>query len=143
MIFILKATIQSNKIGIIISLLLIINSLSSCSQNSLEGQTYSAITSEACKLRVDGGCVIIGTCILEFEKDSVLVYYKSRGNCSPTDTRYDKDFVNPKKYSWSQTNGVIYISGFEDYGDYSIKGTSLIGSTTFDEIDSEIKFNLD
>lgn len=118
--------IQNCALAIFTLLMITIHS-ESYGQIKLEGSTYSYITSETCKMKTDGGCWIVGYQVLEFEDDSVMIYDRVRGNCSPIDSMYDKDYLNLKTYYWRQIDDKIEIVGFDNLELYVGKGNKLIG----------------
>ena len=118
--------IQNCALAIFTLLMIAIHS-ESYGQIKLEGNTYSYITSETCKMKTDGGCWIVGYQVIEFEDDSVMIYDRVRGNCSPIDSMYDKDYLNLKTYYWRQIVDMIEIVGFNDFEVSITKGNKLIG----------------
>lgn len=93
------------------------------------GKTYTSLVSEACKIMTDGGCMLYTTCILSFDKDSVLVSYTMRAECTPKER--EATYANAgdrlkKKYKWSQNHNSITINGFTEYDPLSITDTALL-----------------
>jgi len=93
------------------------------------GKTYTSLVSEACKIMTDGGCMLYTTCILSFDKDSVLVSYTMRAECTPKER--EASYANAadrlkKKYKWSQHHNSISIQGFTEYDPFSITDTALL-----------------
>ena len=121
-------SIQNYKLRLLITAFLFINFFSVIAQDSPENNTYSIITSETCKMKTDGGCWMVIYLVLGFEKDSVLIYNRIKGNCQPTSTMYDNEFVNAKTYSWYQINGMTHIAGFNNFGTFIILEYKLIGN---------------
>lgn len=112
---------------IVLPLLLCLSALSAGAQTTVAGQSYSTIISETCKKRTDGGCWIVTYQILQFENDSVLIYNQISGNCVPVDNSYNKDSINLKKYSWTQSANLVQIDDLENYSPLLIQGNTLIG----------------
>jgi hypothetical protein len=121
-------SIKKYKLRLLMTTLLFINFFNVIAQEIPENHTYSIITSETCKMKTDGGCWIVVYLVLSFENDSVLVYNRTKGNCHPTSTIYDNEFVNAKTYSWYEINGVIHINGFDNFGTFIILEDKLIGN---------------
>jgi len=112
---------------LVVSLLLCFATFYSNAQTGLFGRSYSMIISETCKERTNGGCWIVESRILKFEEDSLLVYNQIRGNCSPADSTYDKDFANLERYAWIETAESVIIRDCSEYGTLFISGDKLIG----------------
>jgi len=103
------------------------------------GKTYTGRVSEVCKKMAGGGCVIYTFCVLQFEKESVDIYYYMKAFCTPKERekKYDESFIKDKKtYSWTLKAGKIIISGFDDYGAFEQKKDKLVGQTKkYDEVE--------
>jgi hypothetical protein len=105
----------SFKIVIIVFFLLSISNLSAEQyRNDYIGRTYKAEISVSCKKFIDGGCTLFRYCVLEFEKDSVMISSYVRASCIPERNviMYEENnFLDRKKYKWTKKESIIF---FED-----------------------------
>ena len=94
------------------------------------GKTYSAKIGETCKSMDGGGCMIYTFRILNFKKDSVVVSYRVKADC--TSKEKEKGYENmyndlTRTYKWTVNDKIIHIAGLDDYGALSIQDSKLIG----------------
>lgn len=101
-------------------------------QTGVNGRRFVAKTGETCKDKVNGGCMLYTYCAMEFESDSVTVYYYRRAVCSVKEEEgYNFSLYNErKKYSWKAVHDTVLVPDFYVYGTYFIRrGKQLISRT--------------
>lgn len=105
-------------------------SIASNAQNKVIGKTYTAKYSEICKDRTDGGCMIYTWRVLAFEKDSVVVSYRTEAHCTPKEIEQNYEHMYDelvKSYKWTAKNNTITIQEFNEYGDFTFQNNKLTG----------------
>jgi len=106
----------------ILALALVFWSTIALAQSDLPGKMYIAEISAACSEMTNGGCMTYTDCILSFEKDSVIVSYRSREYCYP-ESGQEEDQSHwarfRKTYAWSMKGNEIRVKGFETYGTFA------------------------
>jgi hypothetical protein len=124
-------------------ILVLANFAGAYAQIALNGKTYTAQISEACKEFSDGGCMIYTYCILSFEKEKVNISYNAKASCTSKEREafYQENAKRDKKtYSWFVINNRIHIEGFNDYGDFAYYNNKLVGKKNVNDKLENLEF---
>ncbi len=101
-------------------------SLKENAQTTLIGKRYIAQVGETCK---DGIGMLYTYRILDFKKDSVVIYYKVIAEVIPErKAMYEHMYDNLKKpYKWKVKKGILIIDNCKEFNKMTIQKSTLIG----------------
>ena len=111
-------------------------------QTNLINKKYTAYIGSGCKEYNDGRCSMSYFTDLEFEKDSVLVTFRTKFYITRTHENSEKETKEIKKYKWYIRKKIITIKNFNDYGELKIVDKKIIGRLKINDNEfKKIEFN--
>jgi hypothetical protein len=97
-------------------------SIATKAQQSIIGKKFETEYANQCAKMQGGGCTTITNCILDFQKETVIVSFPFTEDCSINGKKTIKEGnQHTSTYQWSKRGNKIRIKGFENFEEIIIK----------------------